>query len=284
MSALVVLLVKNGADINSRSLNGSTPLHSAAACFGKSVFYPLFDMGCDHLTVDNEGMTALHYIVKDVNITITDYLTDLYVRNPNDWIENPRRNSHHETMDKLDRIYPWLNTLVEVIRSFTAAEREGLSPFLEMEDKKNQTVFSILEEKTNASSLLIGSSRIRGLPLVLSLTPFLFAYDAACYQTPITRDLSLKNQYSSLIPISFKSVISKTLTSLLTTINCSTLTKFVKLRLVHTVNTVLQGSAVDVNCRDDLGITPLLMYLRTGGRHMAKVLVKHDVEVKIICF
>lgn len=283
MSALVVLLVKNGADINSRSLNGSTPLHSAAACFGKSVFYPLFDMGCDHLAVDNEGMTALHYIVKDVNITITDYLTDLYVRNPKDWIENPRRNSHHETMDKLDRTYPWLNTLVEVIRSFMAAEREGLYPFLEMKDNKNQTVFSILEEKTNASSLLIGSSRIRGLSLVLSLTTFLYVYDTACYQTAITRALPIKNQYSSLIPISFKSVISKTLTSLLTTINCSTLTRFVELRLVHTVNTVLQASAVDVNCRDDLGITPLLMYLRTGGRHMAKVLVKHDVEVKIIC-
>lgn len=283
MSALVVLLVKNGADINSRSLNGSTPLHSAAACFGKSVFYPLFDMGCDHLAVDNEGMTALHYIVKDVNITITDYLTDLYVRNPKDWIENPRRNSHHETMDKLDRTYPWLNTLVEVIRSFMAAEREGLYPFLEMKDDKNQTVFSILEEKTNASSLLIGSSRIRGLSLVLSLTTFLYVYDTACYQTAITRALPLKNQYSSLIPISFKTVISKTLTSLLTNINCSALTTFVKLRLVHTVNTVLQASAVDVNCRDDLGITPLLMYLRTGGRHMAKVLVKHDVEVKIIC-
>ena len=66
MSALVVLLVKNGADINSRSLNGYTPIHSAAACFGKSVFYPLFDMGCDHLLIDNEGRTALHYIVKDV--------------------------------------------------------------------------------------------------------------------------------------------------------------------------------------------------------------------------
>lgn len=79
MSALVVLLVKNGADINSRSLNGSTPLHIAAACFGMSVFYPLFDVGCDHLLIDNEGMTALHYIVKDVNITITDYSTDLYV-------------------------------------------------------------------------------------------------------------------------------------------------------------------------------------------------------------
>ena len=283
MSALVVLLVKNGADINSRSLNGSTPLHIAAACFGKSVFYPLFDMGCDHLAVDNEGMTALHYIVKDVNITITDYLADLYVRNPKDWIENPRRNSHHETMDKLDRTYPWLNTLVEVIRSFMAAEREGLYPFLEMKDNKNQTVFSILKEKTNASSLLIGSSRIRGLSLVLSLTTFLYVYDTACYQTAITRALPIKNQYSSLIPISFKSVISKTLTSLLTTINCSTLTRFVELRLVHTVNTVLQASAVDVNCRDDLGITPLLMYLRTGGRHMAKVLVKHDVEVKIIC-
>lgn len=118
---------------------------------------------------------------------------------------------------------------------------------------------------------------------MLSLTLFLFAYDTVCYQTAITRDLPLKNQYSSLIPISFKSVVSKTLTLLLTKTNCSSLTRFVKLRLVHTVNTVLQASAVDVNCLDESGMSPLLAYLRTGGRHMSKVLVKHNVEVKIIC-
>lgn len=118
---------------------------------------------------------------------------------------------------------------------------------------------------------------------MLSLTSFLFAYDTVCYQTAITRDLPLKNQYSSLIPISFKSVVSKTLTLLLTKINCSSSTRFVKLRLVLTVNTVLQASAVDVNCLDESGMSPLLTYLRTGGRHMSKVLVKHNVEVKIMC-
>ena len=101
---------------------------------------------------------------------------------------------------------------------------------------------------------------------MLSLTPFLFAYDTVCYQTAITRDLPLKNQYSSLIPISFKSVVSKTLTLLLTKINCSSLTRFVKLRLVHTVNTVLQASAVDVNCLDESGMSPLLTYLRSNRR------------------
>lgn len=51
---------------------------------------------------------------------------------------------------------------------------------------------------------------------MLSLTPFLFGYDTACYQTAIIHGLPLKNQYSSSIPLSFESVITKTLTPLLT--------------------------------------------------------------------
>lgn len=81
-SSLIILLVNSGADINVRSQNGSTPLHSAAACHATVVFYPLIFLRCDYLATDDEGMTALHYIVKDVNVTKFEYLVDLYVNTP----------------------------------------------------------------------------------------------------------------------------------------------------------------------------------------------------------
>ncbi|KAL9988506.1 hypothetical protein ACROYT_G002960 [Oculina patagonica] len=161
--SLVSLLVKNGADIDAGSLNGSTPLHSAAACFAKTVFRTLFDLGCDHYTTDDEGMTALHYVVKDVNVVGSEYLQDLYARQPKDWIE-------HE-------------------KDFSQQARST---------------------------------------------------------------------------------------------NCADLLNWVTYDLVYTMNTALQVG-LDVNCRDVSGLTPLLVYLRTGGRHMSKVLVKHNVEMEITC-
>lgn len=64
--------------------------------------------------------------------------------------------------------------------------------------------------------------------------------------------------------------------------NCSSLLSEVACNFVYTMNTALK-LGLDVNCRDVSGMTPLLVYLRTGGRRMSKVLVKHNVDVKITC-
>lgn len=48
------------------------------------------------------------------------------------------------------------------------------------------------------------------------------------------------------------------------------------------MNTALQ-MGLDVNCRDVSRLTPLLVYLSTGGRHMSKVLVKHYTKMEITC-
>ena len=64
--------------------------------------------------------------------------------------------------------------------------------------------------------------------------------------------------------------------------NCSALLNLATQNLVYTMNTALQ-LGLDGNCRDVSGMTPLLVYLREGGRHMSKVLVKHNVDVKITC-
>jgi len=285
MPSLVALLVHSGADITARSLNGSTPLHSAAACFAKNVYWSLINLGCDILATDSGGMTALHYIVKDVSYVGPEYFVDLYVSNPKGWIEPNQRGASQQqtTLSKLDLQYPWLSAFVKLVESFAKSERARKTAILEMKDKRNRTVFDKLEERTNTSSLLTGSSITSGSLFVLSLTPFIFAYDVTCSETLKSHVVALNKPYEpGLIPKALTRVLSRAYTSTFTNLNCSKLLNFVRLNFVHAVNTVLQAG-VDVNCRDVSGLTPLLVYLRTGGRHMSKVLVKHNVEMKITC-
>ncbi len=284
MPSLVGLLVDSGADINARSRNGSTPLHSAAACFAKDVYWSLINLGSDHLATDCEGMTALHYVVKDVPSVGFEYFVDLYVSNPKAWIENQKGTSLQETMGKLDLQYQyWLNALIKLIESFARSERARKTPFLEMEDNRNQSVFHKLEEITDTSSLLVGSSSTSGSLLVLSLTPLVFAYDITISKMVKSQVATLSKPYEqALIPRALTKVLSRTYTSTFTKLDCSRLLNFVSLNLVQTVNSILQAG-IDVNCRDASGLTPLLVYLRTGGRHMSKVLVKHNVEMEITC-
>ena len=142
MSAIISLLVDNGADIDAKSLNGSTPLHSAAVCLAKGSIDPLFDLECDYLLAiaDNDGMSALHYSLKDVGVMGKEYFFDFYARKPN------------QVMNKLNVQYPWLNSLVELVkRSFISSVRDGgpngFLSFLEMEDVRNETFHQKLEEK-----------------------------------------------------------------------------------------------------------------------------------------
>ena len=283
--SLVALLITSGADINARSFNGSTPLHSAAACFAKKVFRSLIDLGCDILATDNEGMTALHYVVKHVTYVGFEFFVDLYVNTPKDWIANRVRTPQQEkVMRKLGLQYPWLNALIKLIESIAGSEKTRGTTILNMVDKRNQTVFHKLETITNSSSLLIGTSKLRGNQLVLSLTPFIFAYDVTLSESIKSQVFGLNKPYeTALIPSVLTRVFLRTFTSTFTNLNCSLLLHDVSLNLIQTVNIMLQAG-VDVNCRDDVsGLTPLLVYLRTGGRHMSKVLVKHNVGVKITC-
>ena len=280
----MVLLVRSGADINARSLNGSTPLHSAAACFAKNVYWSLINLGFDILATDSEGMTALHYIIKDISYVGPECFVDLYVDNPKGWIENQRGASRQQTIaSRLDLQCPWLNASVNLIESLAGSERAREASILQKKDKRSQTVFDKLEKITNSSLLLTGSSRASGSLLVLSLTPLIFAHDVTCSETVKSDVVALNKPYEpGLIPKTLTEVLSRTYTSTFTKLNCSKLLNFVSLNLVHAANTALQAG-VDVNCRDVSGLTPLLVYLRTGGRHMPKVLVKHNVEVKITC-
>ena len=279
MPSLVTLLVSSGADIDARSLNGSTPLHSAASCFSKDVFGPLFDLGCDHQATDGEGMTALHYVVKDITHVGSEYFADLYVTNPKGWIEK-HSGAFQTIMSELNIQYPWLNTLIKLVK---LDSKRGKANTLAMQDHRNRTFFHILEEKTSTFNCLTGSSRFSESSLVLSLTPFIISYDIAVSERLKDRVVALNKPYEqALVATSFTRVISRAYTTTFTKLNCSHLLDYVRLHFVYAANTLLQAG-VDVNCRGASGLTPLLAYLRIGGRHMSKVLVKHNVKVDITC-
>ena len=176
MSAIISLLVDNAADADAKSLNGPTPLHSAAVCLGKVSIGLLFDLRSNYLAADQNVMSALYYTIKDVEVIDKEYFTDLYARKPKDLIEEIIGTPNHiETMNKLNVQYPRLNTFIALIlTTFRKTTTSDSMSFLGMEDERNETVFDTLEEKTNDSSILMGTNEISGLSL--ALTPYVFAH------------------------------------------------------------------------------------------------------------
>ena len=55
-----------GGDINTKTSNGSTPLHSAAACGAVDVIDYLRYKRANLTAVDDNGLTALHYSIRNI--------------------------------------------------------------------------------------------------------------------------------------------------------------------------------------------------------------------------
>ena len=58
---------ERGVNINSRSYNGSTPLHSAAACGAVEIIDVLQFYGAEPSAVDKDGLSALHYTILHIH-------------------------------------------------------------------------------------------------------------------------------------------------------------------------------------------------------------------------
>ena len=278
--SLVTLLVENGADIEAASLNGSTPLHSAAVCYAKAIFRPLLEFGCDYYASDNNGMSALHYVVKDVDFVGSEYLIDLYARQPKDWIEDVKGVYQETAISRRNEKYPWLEAFIELV-VYSATTRTIRNPLLSgFIDKKTQTVWDKLAQITNVSKILLGSNQFERRLFVQTLTPYGFLRDFI-FNEHLKSEIELQNPTKIVRYIAL--FLVKTFPTMFPEVtNCSAIIDGVTQNLVYTINTALK-LGLDGNCRDVSGMTPLLGYLRTGGPHMSKVLVKHDVHVKITC-
>ena len=283
MVSLVTLLVHSGARINRRSFNFSTPLHSAAACFATSSFCTLLDLGSNFFARDDKNMTALHYFVKGIEDVGMEYFADLYVDKPINWIEEASNKT--EPWEKGDLQYSWLNALIRITNSFSFSIDPTQFAHLSVSIFKTySSVFQLLEQKANASSLLTGSGSFDRSYVVSMATSDVFVRDIIVHNVLKSVVLTINRPYeTTFIPDPLKKALSRTFAVLYPgVLNCSLLTYLMKVNLARSANVVLQAGA-DVNCQDQSGSSPLLTYLHRGGRHMSKVLTKHKVKVDILC-
>ena len=73
--------LKSEANVNSKSFNGSTPLHSAAACGAVDVIDHLLYHGANLSAVDENNLSSLHYSI--MNIRQLDFDHEVFLNNTN---------------------------------------------------------------------------------------------------------------------------------------------------------------------------------------------------------
>ena len=272
--SIIKLLVHSGAKINGRTFNLSTPLHSSAACLATSSFSTLLELGSNYSAQDNKNMTVLHYLVNNIKFVGREYFADLYVDRPINWIE---ALNEKQPWEKGDLQFTWLNALVRMTHSLNA-NIDGRLLFNLPQDhairKAYDDVFHLLDQKSNAWNLITGGKIGCTLPTILS--PELSLSD-------ILHSNYVKGLFVSFLPKTLTKMMLKTMSIYRPEIlDCAFLINLVKINAVRLVNLVL-NRGMDVNCQDQSGLSPLFTYLHRGGRHMSKVLAKHEVTLDISC-
>ncbi|KAJ7372341.1 hypothetical protein OS493_019786 [Desmophyllum pertusum] len=89
---------KVGGDINSKTLNGSSPLHSAAACGAVEVIDYLLYWKANLTADDNHGMTPLHYSI--LNVKSSQLYPNVFL---NDSCVNESLIQRNATLEKRDK-------------------------------------------------------------------------------------------------------------------------------------------------------------------------------------
>ena len=288
---LVSLLMypKIGANINSRSSNGSTPLHSAAACGAVEVIGYLLYYGANLSAVDDDGLSALHYAILNVHPNQLDrkiilnrthcdgtlhlltidrrgHLAGFYDDN------HLVRNSDH---------YRWLDTFINLILHGSdvdaadingrtllhLAAKNGLADAvnvllqrkakLEIRDKLGKTPLEVAVEKSPVRS--------ERLPVTLGESFHQLQQHLRDHEMVVYLLLSAG--------VSFKKC-NRSGRSLLQQALANNQPYIAQLLL-------LKGASV--NCKDNLGRTPLIAFLHNGGDWSAFPFRNLNASVKLTC-
>jgi len=262
-----------GGDINSKTLNGSTPLHSAAACGAVEVIDFMLYKKANLMAVDDYGLTALHYSI--LNAT----LSPLHIFYPQKGHLSSFFNHDNEIMS-VDRLQ-WLDTLLKLLYRGShidavdiygrtllhIAAHHGLADAVnvllqmkasvEKKDNHGNTPLELAFENTPIESKqkpLLSATKIEDLQNDLHghemVVFLLLSYGASCTKC--------NSSGSSML---HRAIINK------------------QLHLVQLL--LLKGASL--TCKDKLGRTPLVAYLHSGGLFTDVLLSDFTVSVAIEC-
>ena len=277
-----------GGDINAKTLNGSTPLHSAAACGAVEAINHILYKEVDPSVVDDYGLTALHYSIRNIKSSeLSPIVYRNYIARDGTVIPLLRDRKGHlsgffsdkQQIKSTDRLN-WLDILIRLV--FTDTNIDAV-------DTKRQTALHIAAQNglADAVNVLLQMNASLEKKDVNGKTPLALAVENA--PRPI-----VPFHLHSLTPFGSGTIIE----DLKGALRDHEMAVFLLLRrgpwlgkcnkaegsLLHQailnqqpyIVQLLLLKGASLRCTDSLGRTPLITYLQTGGEFI-DVLLKNFV-------
>ena len=280
---------KVGGDINGKTLNGSTPLHSAAACGAVEVIDTLLYWNASLTAFDDYGLTPLHYsiiYVKSNQLDRRDILNDNCSNGCPKLVTIDRRGHLTDFFEEGNEIknkdrYRWLDTFLKLIlrgADINAVDSRGRTPL-------HIAAYNGLADAVNILLLRNATFNIRDNQ---GKTPLEFAIENATIvpkQLPFSLATEIDNLQQSLRD--HEMVVYLLLTHGATFRKCkrsggSLLHRAIMNQQPYSAQLLLLRGA-SLTCKDSLGRTPLLAYLQDGGDWIDVVLRHSNLPVAIEC-
>ena len=282
--------------INQRSKNQSTLLHSAAICHNNKDIEPLISMGARIDLIDNDGMTPLHYsalnAVKTDGITIFNATInpsfDIFVWSSKEDITVSRESGIFERKVPLH---------VQCLKLIEIATLKRALP-IDKVDKKGRTALHLAAQNGDECQTihLLRRGARTDLTDLEGRTPLDVAIDSAeedFYETNmfVSRSNHVDENFDFRQAVNMRShtgvadilLYRETyLTNVCDRREASLLRRSFEKEKPFIADRILSMGA-SLSCRDREGRTPLLIYLQNGGTWLDVVLNRHDVTISIEC-
>ena len=286
------ILSNAGADVNSKTFNGSKPLHAAAACGAVDVIDALLYHGANPNSIDNSGLTPLHYTVLNIHSSQLDeiFLFNRASRDGPDMVVNFRGRYLAEFFQdngyiKNTKNYRWLNSLIHLILRGSEVDAA---------DMKGQTTLHIAAENglADAVNVLLQRNAMLNVLNKKGKTPLELAVESATLRFDYLPSVSLNNSFDELrqhlmdhelvvyllllFGASFKTCQSSSATG-------SNLLHRAILNRQPYIAQLLLLKGASLTCKDSHGRTPLVAYLHNGGKWIGLILEHFNASIPIEC-